>query len=129
MTLHRPAIVVVVVVVLFAALPATAGAGVIDLRISYRANETATPKLLTLSCAPVRGTVAGPAAACRRLRALGSGAFAATPRGRVCTQIAGGPMTALVTGTYFGRNVWARLAQTDGCAIARWNRVAFLFPR
>jgi hypothetical protein len=38
-------------------------------------------------------------------------------------------MTALVTGIYFGRPVWARLSRVDGCAIARWQRVAFLFPR
>ena len=37
-------------------------------------------------------------------------------------------MTALVTGIYYGRAVWARLSLSDGCAIARWNAVAFLFP-
>ena len=67
--------------------------------------------------------------ACRRLLALGADAFAPTPRERVCTQIAGGPMTAFVTGRYYGRRVWSRLALTDGCAIARWNGLAFLFPQ
>jgi hypothetical protein len=110
------------------ALPATAVAGAIDLRITYRANATAAPKVLTLRCDPARGTVARPASACRRLRAIGPGAFTPTPRGRVCTQIAGGPMTAVVTGSYYNRTVWTRLNQSDGCAIARWKLVAFLFP-
>jgi hypothetical protein len=38
-------------------------------------------------------------------------------------------MTAFVTGRYYGRRVWSRLALTDGCAIARWNGLAFLFPQ
>ena len=110
------------------ALPAAAGAVAIDLRIAYRAAATAAPKLFALRCDPPRGTVARPASACRRLRAIGPDAFAPTPRDRVCTQIAGGPMTALVTGSYYGRAVWARLSQSDGCAIARWKLVSFLFP-
>jgi hypothetical protein len=109
-------------------LPAAAGAGTIDLRIVYRSDPAAVPKVLTLHCAPARGTVPTPARACRRLRAIGPHAFAPTPQDRACTQIAGGPMTALVTGGYLGKTVWTRLSQTDGCAIARWNLVRFLFP-
>ena len=121
---------VVVVTAVAAALPAAALAGAIDLRIEYRASDSAAPRVLTLHCAPARGTVASPAAACRRLIVIGDRAFAPTPRGqRACAQIYGGPMTALVTGIYFGRPVWARLSRVDGCAIARWQRVAFLFPR
>ena len=111
-------------------LPAAALAGAIDLRIAYRADESAPAKVLTLHCAPARGTVASPGNACRRLIALGDGAFAPTPRGmRACAQIYGGPQTALVTGIYFGRPVWTRLSRVDGCANARWTSVAFLFPR
>jgi hypothetical protein len=45
-----------------------------------------------------------------------------------CAELYGGPMTAIVTGTYEGRKLWTRLSRVDGCAIARWSRVAFLFP-
>ena len=38
-------------------------------------------------------------------------------------------MTAIVTGTFQGHRIWARLTQSDGCAIARWNLVSFLLPR
>ena len=72
--------------------------------------------MFTLTCNPARGTVPSPATACRKLQALGTAAFAPTPRGRVCTQIAGGPMTAVVTGSFLGRRIWARLTQSDGCA-------------
>ena len=102
--------------------------GAIDLRIAYRATPTAVPKVFTLTCNPVRGNVPNPATACRKLQALGTAAFAPTPRGRVCTQIAGGPMTALVTGSFLGHRIWARLTQHDGCEIARWSLVSFLLP-
>ena len=59
---------------------------------------------------PIRRT------ACRKLQALGKAAFAPTPHDRVCTQIAGPPVTAVVTGTFQGRRIWARLTQHDGCA-------------
>jgi hypothetical protein len=111
------------------AAPAVAHAGAIDLRIAYRATATAPVKKLTLRCAPARGTVASPDIACRKLIAIGAKAFAPTPRGmRACAQIYGGPQTALVTGTYFGRPVWTKLSRVDGCADARWRAVAFLFP-
>jgi hypothetical protein len=46
----------------------------------------------------------------------------------LCAQLYGGPMTAVVTGTYDAHTVWARLTRRDGCAIARWNKVGFLLP-
>jgi hypothetical protein len=117
------------VVALGGALPAAAIAGAIDLKIAYRADDSTPVQTMTLHCAPARGTVARPGVACRRLIALGDSAFAPTPRGmRACAQIYGGPQTALVTGIYFGRPVWTRLTRVDGCANARWNKVAFLFP-
>jgi len=112
-------------------LPASALAGAIDLRIAYRATETAAPKRLELHCTPpAHGSVPAPATACRKLIAIGDKAFARPhPQTQACAQIFGGPQTALVTGVYFGRPVWAKLSRVDGCANARWNSVAFLFPR
>jgi hypothetical protein len=126
---HRIALTALVALTALA-LPLTALGGAIDLRITYRASPTAAPKVLTLSCnATPKGTAVNPAGACRRLHAIGDRAFAPTPRGMgMCAQLYGGPMTALVTGTYYGRPVWTRLSRVDGCAIARWNRVGFLFP-
>jgi hypothetical protein len=112
-----------------ATLSTAASTGAIGLRITYRATPTAAPKVFTLTCNPARGTVPSPATACRKLQALGRSAFAPTPHDRVCTQIAGPPATAIVTGSFLGFRVWARLSQRDGCQIARWNRVSFLLPR
>jgi hypothetical protein len=110
-------------------LPGAALAGAIDLRITYRADASAAPLVLTLHCGVPSGTVPHPAIACRRLASSGEAAFAPTPRGmRACAQIYGGPQTALVTGVYFGKPVWTRLSRVDGCANARWNKVGFLFP-
>ena len=131
--MHRTALVALVAVLtaatVSAAVSPAASTGAIDLRIAYRATPTATPKVFTLACNPVRGNVPLRATACRKLQALGTAAFAPTPRGRVCTQIAGGPMTALVTGSFLGHRIWTRFTQSDGCAIARWNLVSFLLPR
>jgi len=54
--------------------------------------------------------------------------FAPTPAGTPCTQIYGGPQEALVTGRFRGAPVRARFGREDGCEIARWNLVGFLFP-
>jgi hypothetical protein len=45
----------------------------------------------------------------------------------MCTMIYGGPQVARVTGTFRGHKVWATFKRVDGCAVARWNKVAFLF--
>jgi len=120
---------VALVAIAAAASSAAALAGAIDLRITYRPMGSATATVLTLHCGPARGSVSHPGTACRRLIAIGPRAFAPTPRGmQACSQIYGGPQTAIVTGTYFGRPVWVKLSRVDGCAIARWQKVGFLFP-
>ena len=49
------------------------------------------------------------------------------PSGTVaCTQQYGGPAVATVRGRVGGRAVDARFDLTDGCAIARWERFAWL---
>jgi hypothetical protein len=124
------ALVATAVVAAAATFPGVALAGVIDLRIAFRAQEGSPPRLLVLRCAEgaAHGTVRDPAAACRRLQRLGSHTFAPTPRGVACTQIFGGPSTAVITGQYLGRTLWVRLRRDNGCEIDRWQRVAFLLP-
>jgi hypothetical protein len=82
----------------------------------------------TLRCAPAGGTLPRAANACQRLAAL-QNPFA--PRRRVgvaCTDVYGGPQFALVTGRVRSRPVRATFSRVNGCEIARWNRVRFLFP-
>jgi len=81
----------------------------------------------TLRCGPLGGTLPQRARACERLSTL-TNPFRPVPKDALCTQIYGGPEVALVTGTFRGRQVNARFNRTDGCQIARWNRVAVLFP-
>jgi hypothetical protein len=87
----------------------------------------APERTYTLTCAPVGGTLPHRALACARLLPL-TAPFAPTPSGTPCTQIYGGPQEALVTGRFRGTRVHAHFSRTDGCEIARWNRVRFLFP-
>jgi hypothetical protein len=84
-------------------------------------------RVYTLRCAPVAGTLPHRAAACTRLARIAR-PFAPTPENVACTQIYGGPEVAAVTGRFRGRVVRARFSRKDGCEIARWNRVRFLFP-
>jgi Subtilisin inhibitor-like len=81
----------------------------------------------TLTCAPVGGTLPHRAAACTRLSVLRA-PFAPTPTATACTQIYGGPQEALVTGRFRGTLIRARFNRKNGCEIARWTRVRFLFP-
>ena len=45
-----------------------------------------------------------------------------------CTQIYGGPQEADVRGVFRGRPVEAHFDRGNGCEIARWDKVQFLFP-
>jgi hypothetical protein len=81
----------------------------------------------TLRCAPAAWTLPKRAAACAKLARM-SRPFAPTPKNTVCTQLYGGPAEAVVTGRLRGYSVSARFSRKDGCEVARWNRVGFLFP-
>ena len=117
-------------VLVCAAFPTTASAGLIVLKIEFRADAGSKPRVLTLRCAEkATGTVRNPAAACARLQHLGRGAFRPTPPNTACTEIFGGPSTARITGSFLGFPLWVKLSRSNGCEIARWQRVAFLLPQ
>ena len=80
----------------------------------------------TLVC-PAGGTLPRAARACRLLERLPN-AFTRVPGPRACTQIYGGPAEAIISGVFNGRRVSASFSRGDGCRIAEWNKVAFLFP-
>jgi Subtilisin inhibitor-like len=84
-------------------------------------------RVYTLRCNPVGGTVPKPAQSCARLARL-SRPFAPVPKGMACTTIYGGPQQAFVTGRLRGHPVRAGFNRANGCEIARWNRLHFLFP-
>ncbi len=102
------------------------------LRISFwEGGATGDPDVVwTLGCNPVRGTLRQPARACARLAATDSAKlFAPIPPRTACTEIYGGPQRALVVGTVAGRRVWTVFTRTNGCQIARWNRLSpWLLP-
>ena len=89
--------------------------------------DNSDKRTYTLSCGPAAGTLPRRTDACTALMKL-QRPFAPTPLNIVCTQIYGGPQEALVTGRFRGKPVRARFSRKDGCEIARWNRVRFLFP-
>ena len=104
-----------------------AAAALTALSIAFSPGGGGTAKHRTLRCAPAGGTLPHATEACRRLAGLAN-PFAPVPKDAVCTQIYGGPQTARVAGRFRGRFVWVRFTRRNGCEIARWNRVRFLFP-
>ena len=83
----------------------------------------------TLRCNPPRGTLARPAAACRRLAMGGTRLFAPVPPATVCTQIYGGPQVARVVGRVAGKRVATTFSREDGCQVSRWDGVSpWLLP-
>jgi subtilisin inhibitor-like len=84
-------------------------------------------KVYTLRCVPPGGTLPRRKAACTSLMRLAR-PFAPTPSNTACTEIYGGPQEAFVTGRFRGKLVRASFSRKDGCEIARWNRIGFLFP-
>jgi len=82
----------------------------------------------TLTCA-ADGTPGGDhpdaAGACTALNALAD-PFRPVPKDMACTMVYGGPQTATVQGRWGGRDVLTTFKRTDGCEIARWNRIAAL---
>jgi hypothetical protein len=81
----------------------------------------------TLTCEPAGGTHRSPEDACARLAAL-EDPFAPPSPDEICTEQYGGPEEAVVSGTYRGEPVSYELARTNGCEIARFERLGFLLP-
>jgi len=82
----------------------------------------------SLSCPQGTGTLPEAPAACSKLRRIEASAFAPVPPGTACTEIYGGPQIARVSGRLAGKSISADFSRSDGCQIARWSRLAFLFP-
>jgi Tol biopolymer transport system component len=104
--------------------------GRISLKITVIPNS-ARPKVgrssFTLMCRPAGGTLPRRMSACSKLLQVPN-PFAPVRRDVACTQIYGGPQEGVVVGVYAGKPVRTTFTRTDGCQIARWNRVRFLFP-
>ena len=84
-------------------------------------------RIYTLRCNPLGGTLPNRTEACTRLARM-TRPFAPTPKAMACTELYGGPQQALVWGRLRGYSVRATFSRRNGCEIARWNRVRFLFP-
>ena len=82
----------------------------------------------TLTCDPVGGTHPDAAAACTVLAAKGSQALPPKRKDVACTQVYGGPETAMIRGTWQGRQVFSTFSRTDGCEISRWDMLRGLLP-
>jgi len=103
----------------------TASPASLEISISSGAKDAPT-KVWTLRCPP-GGTLPDAAQACLNLERLHD-PFGPVPKSVACTEIYGGPEIADVQGTFRGKPVNTQFLRTDGCEIARWNRVRFLFP-
>ena len=102
-----------------------------SLRITYWEDSAEPLATVTwmLRCNPTGGSLPRPARACTHLLAGGAKLFAPVPKNIACTEIYGGPQQARIVGTVKGRTVWATFSRTNGCEIARWQRISpWLLP-
>jgi hypothetical protein len=102
-----------------------------SLRITFWADSSKPLKhwSWTLRCNPPGGSLSRPTRACTRLLAGGVKLFAPVPKNSVCTEIYGGPQRARVVGTVKGQPIRATFSRTNGCEIARWQRISpWLIP-
>jgi hypothetical protein len=89
----------------------------------------------TLTCRPGRMAATGflvhrsAGLLCRRARALRGFLGAVPPRGRLCSQIYGGPDRAQIRGRIGTTSVHRWFGRADGCQIADWTRAQLLLPR
>ena len=97
-----------------------------SLEISVTPGGEAPTKVWTLRC-PEGGTLPDAAEACSKLESLND-PFAPVPKDVACTQVYGGPQEADVRGQFRGRPVEGHFDRGNGCEIARWDKVGFLFP-
>jgi len=96
------------------------------LTVTVDAGNGGAPTTWTLTCDPPAGSHPQPVAACGQLEASATDPFAPTPSSMMCSMIYGGAQTATVSGTFHGRPVHTRFARTNGCEVARWQRVSAL---
>lgn len=123
--MRAPVVALVVAAIASASASAVSSSGT-SLRVTYW-KDSAKPLervAWTLRCNPTGGSLPRPARACARLLAGGPTLFARVPLNTACTQIYGGPQKALVVGTVRGRPVRAAFSRTNGCEIARWQRIS-----
>jgi hypothetical protein len=81
----------------------------------------------TLNCPEGTGSLPKARAACSKLKQLGAAAFKPVPNGTACTEIYGGPQTAIAGGRLAGKSIKAGFQRPNGCESARWDRLGFLF--
>ena len=98
----------------------------LEISISNGGKDTLT-KVWTLNCPAADGTLPDAEQACRNLERLDD-PFGPVPKTIACTEVYGGPQVAEVHGTFRDKPVNTDFRRTNGCEIARWNRVLFLFP-
>jgi hypothetical protein len=115
----------VVAAIVCASAPAAPSASA-SLRITFWADSSKPldRESRTLRCNPAGGSLPRPARACTRLLAGGVKLFAPVPKNALCTEIYGGRQQARVVGTVKGQLVRATFSRTNGCEIARWQRIS-----
>ena len=100
-----------------------------NLRITvWPQGKTGASTTYTLNCRQKTGSLPAARAACSKLQRVDASAFAPVPLGTACTEIYGGPQIARVSGRLSSKSIRADFKRTNGCEIARWSRLAFLFP-
>ncbi|MDT0267189.1 SSI family serine proteinase inhibitor [Streptomyces sp. DSM 44915] len=103
------------------------GASAVDRLVITVSGAGEADGTVELTCAPVGGSHADPAAACAALAAVDQ-PFTPVADGTTCTFLYGGPATARVTGQWRGQEVDAEFTRGNGCEVSRWDRLVPALP-
>ena len=98
-----------------------AGPTAAELDFVYRADDSAEPERITLSCP---GSDRAADETCRELGRVPAGTFDPVPAGTACTEIYGGPETLRVSGRLGDETIQSGFSRVNGCEIARWDAVS-----
>ncbi len=101
------------------------------LTVTVRGVGSGADGTFEVRCHPSGGSHPEAGGACRALERetrWGRGVFGPVARDSMCTMQYGGPATARVTGTWAGRPVDATFDRSNGCEIARWDRLVPFLP-
>ena len=109
-----------------AASPSTPGSGTRLQIVVWPQGKGRPAKSWALECGPTGGSLPTAPRACRVLASLRR-PFRPVPPDAVCTEVYGGPALAVVRGSFKGKPIRASFNRVDGCQIARWDRLRWLF--
>ena len=96
------------------------------IRVTFKKDANTAALTRILECAPAKGNYSNSAAICKKLLKI-TDPFKKPAVDEICSEIFGGESSAKVVGKWRGKKVNQIYSLNNGCEIARWKNLEFLF--